>query len=369
MNCVSLGMVSSLALRRSPDCFLRGPMHEFRITLDDKFSTLATGKLSSQKLRSLVKSLEKEKIIFRGSVTPDDFKKSRIFGPKGGQITPLPENVLSEIFYGYSNKNEMQKTSATEQIELFCEHDSFTGMSANIKIPDKFLPDTNEEEFILIDNRFVKNIKKLNTGILFKMAKEKASAIHEMEVHASYICSSSESDYIHHLEKTIFEDYYFVWGKKSLENARERLINFLQNVNLCEIQADKKKLIAKEAEEIRLNIDSQVPETYYFYDQLQKEGFTLEIPKRFCKEFDFVVIGNKFDFDKINFYQLFLIAEQAATRDVETHLSESQFIAILKCEFHRAHRNEFENNAYQPHIQKTKDEIRKMLITFIKNSG
>ncbi len=104
MSSITLGMVQTLVLG-SCSSTEKCPMNAYEITLI-KGRGLENGKLNALKLRSLVMHLAKDKIIYQDGVTEKDFDEKRVRGARKGQIiTPLPEEVLSEIFHTNEKKN------------------------------------------------------------------------------------------------------------------------------------------------------------------------------------------------------------------------------------------------------------------------
>jgi hypothetical protein len=95
LNNITADMIQSLVVI-SCSHTERTPRHQYEIKLTD--GRTRKGEIASLKLRSLIKSVAKEKITYFDS-KEEDFKKSHVRGAKLGHVkTPLPDVVLSEIF-------------------------------------------------------------------------------------------------------------------------------------------------------------------------------------------------------------------------------------------------------------------------------
>lgn len=256
---VSVEMVKSLLVKTCFSPSERSLKNGYEITLTD--NRFAAGEISSQKLRSLIKFLDKEKVFFQAPVSPSDFKGKTLTVEQ--EKSAILGTVLSEIFQDSVSQKISSRASATHShitetsrftnlheneeptaevkskpIELDYVYDSFTGTGINIKVPDRFLSASNEllEDFVYIESEFVRKLKELSLSQLFQRAENRASKICEpdlTEPRYRYVLSKSEFTYIEFLKYKICKNGNSEWAVKYLKEVKKLLITFLENVESC----------------------------------------------------------------------------------------------------------------------------------------
>ncbi len=148
-------------------------------------------------------------------------------------------HITETSYFTNQHKNEEPTAEVKNKpIELDYVYDSFTGVGLNVKVPDRFLLASNEllEDFVYIESEFVRELKELNLCQLFQRAENKASKICEpdlTEPRYRYVSSQSEFTYIEFLKYKISKNDNSEWTVKYLEEVKNLLITFLENVRSC----------------------------------------------------------------------------------------------------------------------------------------
>lgn len=256
---VSVEMVKSLVVKI---CFSHSESslnNKYEITLTD--NRFAEGEISSQKLRSLIEFLDKEKVFFQAPLSSSDFKGKTLTVEQ--EKSTIPGTILSEIFqdsvshkifpsafaphshitetFHFTNQHENEEPVAevkSKPIKLDYNYDSFLDHALNIKVPDRFLSASNElpEDFVCIESEFVKKLNGLNLSQLFQEAENRASKIREPDLTEQRYCrvlSTSEFSYIEFLKCKIRKNGHSECAFEYLVEVKKLLITFLENVESC----------------------------------------------------------------------------------------------------------------------------------------
>ncbi len=203
------------------------------------------------------------------------------------------------------------------------------------------------------------------------MARKNASDVQEPKLnHPEYanLTYMSESSYIRVLERKIDDSFYSKCAEDDINDARKKLITFIQNTWAKSAAA---------AMQENSNLENNNRETYYIFDELLGWGYNREIPKRFCapiEKKEFVIINDDFTeiLEDLSFKQLFEMAKEKGTGIRETYFSEREFILLLEKDLDRAEWYKIVNSFDKPdppHIQKIKKEIRERLIFFLQKAN